>query len=197
MQEVIITGRLGKDPEIKYFDSGKCKTKFTIATDGWNSKKKESFTNWFNVEVWEKQAEFVSEHFKKADTITIFGKYEPREYNGKTYWDVKASYAGYNKSLVVLSGVVTNIEERFTSQNKKIQVISLKDIKYPIYLFNDDVVANGQLVTFLCELCIDNYQPFAKVVKSDLKSNEPPQNQSEQIVKFAEDELIGEDEIPF
>ena len=60
MNTATIIGRAGQDAEIKYFESGKSKTTFSLAGGRWDSKTKEEVTDWFNVEVWDKQAEFAA-----------------------------------------------------------------------------------------------------------------------------------------
>ena len=41
---IVINGNLTKDPEIKYFESGKIKTTFSVAVSSYNYKTKECFT---------------------------------------------------------------------------------------------------------------------------------------------------------
>ena len=58
MNSVVIVGRAGQDSDIKYFESGKVRTNFSLAVNRWDSKTKAEVTDWFNVDVWDKQAEF-------------------------------------------------------------------------------------------------------------------------------------------
>lgn len=74
VNSVVITGRVGQDPEMRYFDSGKVKTTFSIAVNRWDSRTKEEITDWFNVEVWDKQAEFAGEWVKKGSLIGVEGR---------------------------------------------------------------------------------------------------------------------------
>ena len=62
MNTATIIGRAGQDAEIKYFESGKVKTTFSLAVGRWDSKTKEEVTDWYNIEVWDKQAEFAGEY---------------------------------------------------------------------------------------------------------------------------------------
>ena len=61
VNSVVVVGRVGQDPEMKYFDSGKVKTNFSLAVNRWDSRTKEEATDWFNIEVWDKQAEVAGE----------------------------------------------------------------------------------------------------------------------------------------
>ena len=74
MNTATIVGRAGHDAEIKYFESGKVKTNFSLAVGRWDSKTKEEVTDWFNVEVWDKQAEFAGEYIKKGRQVAVDGR---------------------------------------------------------------------------------------------------------------------------
>ena len=74
INSVVLVGRAGQDPEMKYFESGKVKTTFSIAVSRWDSKVKEEVTDWFNVELWDKIAEVAGEYVKKGRLVAIDGK---------------------------------------------------------------------------------------------------------------------------
>lgn len=74
INSVILVGRVGQDPEMKYFESGKVKTKFSVAVNRW--QKDGEKTDWFNVELWDKQAETAGEYVKKGSLIAIDGRFD-------------------------------------------------------------------------------------------------------------------------
>ncbi len=74
MNSVVIVGRCGQDPEMKYFESGKVKTTFSLAVNRWDTKTKSEITDWFNVEFWDKQAEVAGEYVKKGRQVALDGK---------------------------------------------------------------------------------------------------------------------------
>ena len=74
MNTATIIGRAWQDAEIRYFESGKVKTNFSLAVGRWDSKTKEEVTDWFNVEVWDKQAEIVGEWVKKGRLVGVEGR---------------------------------------------------------------------------------------------------------------------------
>ena len=102
---VTISGRLTKDPEIKYFESGKCKTEFTIAVDNFVDKQK--LTSFINCEIWDKQAEFVSEYFKKGINVYATGELKYSEYNGKAYYKVNCQKTGFTGCNFFIKGKAT------------------------------------------------------------------------------------------
>jgi len=73
INSVVIVGRAGQDPEMKYFESGKVKTSFSVAVDKW-PKKPDNKPDWFNIELWDKSAEIAGEYVKKGKLVAIEGK---------------------------------------------------------------------------------------------------------------------------
>ncbi len=74
MNSVVLVGRAGQDPEMKYFDSGKVKTTFSVAVNRWDVAKKEEVTDWHSVELWDKAAEVAGEYVKKGKLVAIDGR---------------------------------------------------------------------------------------------------------------------------
>jgi len=92
---VVLLGRLGQDPEIKYFESGSVKVKFSIAVDR-NFSKENKQTDWFSIEAWGRTAEFVGEWVKKGTLVIVTGTMEVNRYtdqagNPKEWPYIKAS----------------------------------------------------------------------------------------------------------
>lgn len=75
MNTVTVVGRVGRDASegFKAFDSGKMKASFSVAVNRWDSKTKSEVTDWFNIDVWDKQAEFATEYVKKGRLVAIDG----------------------------------------------------------------------------------------------------------------------------
>lgn len=93
-----IIGRLGKDPEVRHLEGGKCVAKFTVATSEFrkdaNGERKEH-TDWHDVEVWNKTAEFCENYLKKGDLVSVEGKHKTDSWEdketGKTVYRSKLS----------------------------------------------------------------------------------------------------------
>lgn len=71
-------GRLGNDPSVKYAQSGKCITNFSIAV-GWKSKDKEG-TEWVNVVAFDKLGELVGEYCRKGSQVFVTGRFKTEKY---------------------------------------------------------------------------------------------------------------------
>ena len=74
MNTVVIVGRAGRDAEKVDFVSGKSKATFSLAVNRWDSKTSAEVTDWFNIEVWDKQAEFAQNYLKKGRLAVVEGR---------------------------------------------------------------------------------------------------------------------------
>ena len=80
---VQLIGRLGKDPEVKNFESGKKMVSFSIATsDTYKNAKGEKVedTQWHNIVIWGKLAEVAGKYLKKGEEVALEGKLVHRMY---------------------------------------------------------------------------------------------------------------------
>lgn len=99
MNTVVLVGRVGRDAEIKYFESGKIKANFSVAVNRWDSKTKSEVTDWFNVDVWDKQAEFAGEYVKKGIQVAVDGRI------AQNRWTDKATGSERENFLVVATSI--------------------------------------------------------------------------------------------
>jgi len=86
VNKVILLGRLGKDPEIRYTTGGKAVASFSLATsEAWKDDKgdKKQKTEWHNVVIWGKLAEIVEKYVKKGHQIYLEGKIQTRSWEDK------------------------------------------------------------------------------------------------------------------
>lgn len=70
INSVTLSGRLGRDPEVKYFESGTANAKFSIAVD---RPQKDAPTDWFECVAWGKTSEIVANYCKKGSQIGVTG----------------------------------------------------------------------------------------------------------------------------
>jgi single-strand DNA-binding protein len=84
VNKVILVGRVGKNPDVKYTDGGTCVAKFPFATDDSYKKKdsgeKVSITDWHNIVIWRGLAEVVEKYVNKGDQLFLEGKIKTRRY---------------------------------------------------------------------------------------------------------------------
>jgi single-strand DNA-binding protein len=68
-------GRLGSDPEIKFFDNGNCVAKGRIAINRPGAKKDDGQApDWFTVEIWGDQGQAFADKCRKGDRINVMGR---------------------------------------------------------------------------------------------------------------------------
>jgi single-strand DNA-binding protein len=98
VNKVILIGRLGKDPEMKYTPSGAPVCKFSLATDAvWKDKagEQQRQTEWHNIVTWGKLAEICAEYLTKGRQVCIEGSIRSRQWedqsgNKRTSYDIVA-----------------------------------------------------------------------------------------------------------
>jgi len=109
----IITGNVGKDPEIRYTADGKPVASFSVACgekwkDGAGNMKEH--TEWFNVVAWGKLADICKQYVTKGRQINIVGRLRTEEYEDKD--GVKRRTTKLNAEKVVLLGKAQEHESR-------------------------------------------------------------------------------------
>lgn len=83
LNKVLIIGRLGRDPEMRYTPSGRPVTTFSVATSRtWNTSEggRRTETEWFNVVAWSNLAEICKQHLVKGSLVYIEGRLQTRHW---------------------------------------------------------------------------------------------------------------------
>lgn len=80
MNIAILIGRLTKDPELRYTQSGKAVANFSIAVDRNYTRGEEKLTDFFNIIVWGKTAENCVNYLAKGRQVAVKGSIENRSY---------------------------------------------------------------------------------------------------------------------
>lgn len=83
MNVVQVTGRLTKDPELRYSTNGNPYTTVTIAVDDYDFKAKEKIAYFFPVVIWGKSAENLVKYQNKGSKILVKGKLRARSYDAQ------------------------------------------------------------------------------------------------------------------
>jgi single-strand DNA-binding protein len=107
LNKVMIIGRLGRDPEMRYTPSGKPVTTFSVATHrSWNTSEGErrTETEWFNVVAWGNLAEICKEYLAKNRLVYIDGRLQTR------HWD--DSEGNKHTSVEIVANEMIMLDER-------------------------------------------------------------------------------------
>ena len=73
INSVTLVGRAGRDPEVRYFESGTVVANLTLAV---NRRNREDEPDWFNLEIWGKQAQVAADYVKKGSLIGVTGSFK-------------------------------------------------------------------------------------------------------------------------
>lgn len=86
-QKLIIVGRLGRDPEMRYTPDGTPVTNFSVATDqSWTDRsgQQQERTVWFRVTAWRRMAEVCNQYLAKGRMVLVEGRLQtPEPYQGR------------------------------------------------------------------------------------------------------------------
>jgi len=97
INKVLIIGRLGKDPDMRYAPSGTAIASFSVATNhsvkdaegSWNEQ-----TEWHNVKTFGRQAEFVGEYLKKGRQVFVEGRLQTSS------WEDQSGQKKYRTEII-------------------------------------------------------------------------------------------------
>jgi len=86
VNKVILIGRLGKDPEVRYTPDGTMVTTFNVATDEQRKDKngeKIQKTEWHKIVTWGKLAEICGNYLVKGKLVFVEGRIQTRSWEDK------------------------------------------------------------------------------------------------------------------
>ena len=125
VNKVILIGRLGADPEIRYTIDGKPITTFRIATNEVIIKngEKEEHTEWHRIVTFGRLAEFCGEYLSKGSRVYIEGKIRTRKFEDKQGIQRYITEIIANSLQILEKKAQTNLEKKVdnsTTNDKEI-----------------------------------------------------------------------------
>ena len=75
-------GRLGRDPESRFTQSGKTVVNFSIACS--EKRGGEEYTEWVNIVVWDKLGEICAQYLQKGSLVYISGRMQTRKWQDQS-----------------------------------------------------------------------------------------------------------------
>jgi single-strand DNA-binding protein len=91
INSITLVGRAGRDPEVRYFESGSCVANLSLAV---NRIGRDTPPDWFSLAAWGKQAEVAADYVRKGSLLGITGSL------GEERWTDRAS--GEERSKLVV-----------------------------------------------------------------------------------------------
>jgi single-strand DNA-binding protein len=95
VNNVVIGGTVGKDPEVRFTANGKPVASFSIAIDAGKDKEAE----WFEVTAWEQQAELAQKFIIKGSQVIVVGRLQ------QSKWEEKDGGGKRSKVVVVANNI--------------------------------------------------------------------------------------------
>lgn len=149
VNKVIIVGRLGQDPEVRYAPSGAVFANITVATsEQWRDKQtgeQKEQTEWHRVVISGKLAEIAGEYLRKGSEVYLEGKLRTRkwtDHNGVDKYTTEIQI-GINGTMQMLGGKQVGNEQNMSTRNSAQPQIPAAEQKYersePPMDFDDDI----------------------------------------------------------
>ncbi|HGI7029157.1 TPA: single-stranded DNA-binding protein [Klebsiella aerogenes] len=149
VNKVIIVGRLGQDPEVRYAPSGAAFANITVATsEQWRDKQtgeQKEQTEWHRVVISGKLAEIAGEYLRKGFEVYLEGKLRTRKWTDQNGVDKYTTeiLVGINGTMQMLGGKQVGNEQNSSTRNSAQPQTPAAQQKYehskPPMDFDDDI----------------------------------------------------------
>ena len=86
VNKVILIGNLGRDPELRYTQSGQAVANFTLATaERFSTREgeRQERTEWHRIVAWGRTAELCAQYLSKGRSVYVEGRLQTREWEDK------------------------------------------------------------------------------------------------------------------
>ena len=127
INSVTLVGRAGRDPEVKYFESGTVVANLTIAV---NRRNRDDEPDWFNLEIWGKQAQIAADYVKKGSLIGITGSFKLDSWKDRNTGEERRKPVVRVDRLELLGSKRDSENSNFQSNNSFNQQISNDEIPF-------------------------------------------------------------------
>ena len=127
INSVTLVGRAGRDPEVKYFESGTVVANLTMAV---NRRNKNDEPDWFNLEIWGKQAQVAADYVKKGSLIGITGSFKLDSWKDRNTGEDRNKPVVRVDRLELLGSKKDSENSNFQSNNSFNQQISNEEIPF-------------------------------------------------------------------
>lgn len=83
MNKAVLVGRLTKDPELRYTQSGRAVATFMLAVNRIYAREGEQSADFIPVSAWQKTAENVAKYLSKGSQVAVSGRIQTSSYDNK------------------------------------------------------------------------------------------------------------------
>ena len=127
INSVTLVGRAGRDPEVRYFESGTVVANLTMAV---NRRNREDEPDWFNLEIWGKQAQVAADYVKKGSLIGITGSFKMDSWKDRNTGETRSKPVVRVDRLELLGSKRDSENSSFQSNNSYNQQANNDEIPF-------------------------------------------------------------------
>ena len=127
LNKVLIIGRVGRDPEMRYTPSGRPVTTFSVgASRTWNTSdgERHTETEWFNVVAWSNLAEICKQYLFKGSLVYIEGRLQSR------HWEDNEGHRHSSVEIVANEMIMLDERREDSHENENVSEESKEDNLY-------------------------------------------------------------------
>ena len=144
-----LVGRAGREPDVRYFESGSIVANFTLAV---NRRSRDEEPDWFNLEIWGKQAQIAADYVKKGSLIGITGSFKIDSWKDKNTGEKKEKTEWHR--VVIFNEGLVNVVQQYVKKGSQVYIEGQlttrkwKDEKSGLDRYSTEVVLQGFNSTF-------------------------------------------------
>ena len=126
LNKVLLIGKLGRDPEMRYTPSGRPVTTFSLgASRSWNTSDGEKRTEieWFNIVAWGNLAEICKQYLAKSRLVYVEGRLQTR------HWE--DTEGNRHSSVEVIANEMIMLDERRDENSSSEDIAESSEDEFP------------------------------------------------------------------
>jgi single-strand DNA-binding protein len=154
MNNVVLVGRLTRDPELRTTPNGIATCQISLAVNGLPNQNGERTTDFIDVQVWRRQAENVSKYCTKGSQVGVVGRIHTRSYDANdgtkryvtevvadnvTFLGSKGNGTGSNGGFVDAMPDYNTVSQPSYSSSTDLTDDPFKDFGSEVVLSDDDL----------------------------------------------------------
>ena len=113
---ITLVGRAGRDPELRFFESGSTVAHLTLAVNKASSNREEE-PDWFNLEIWGKQAQVAADYVRKGSLIGVVGRMTSEHWSDRNTGERRSKSVVKVERLALLSSRADNAAGQANAQS--------------------------------------------------------------------------------
>lgn len=87
INNVTLVGHCGRDPEVRYFESGTCVAEFSLALNNPPKDGLPQDPDWVEIQAWGKTAQIAADYLRKGHRVGIVGHLKQEKWTDRTTGD--------------------------------------------------------------------------------------------------------------